>query len=447
MNPQTFYRVRPGLALIGGTTLALLAAAAFAYPLDGEDASGIRRLEGYRVAQQQPTGAKLVRGALLGRDDIELRLQGVDAPEFDSLPQDAELTNLLGSLFAGRDPSYAVVLIDMSDTAHIRWAGLQPDRSQNVGSVGKLITMTGLFYALQQAFPNIEDRQRILATSVVRGGNWVTGDDHDVPKYDVESSRNRFARLRPEDEFRLSEWLDHAISASANGAGSVVWREAMLIRQFGDRYPLSFEESEAFFNTTPKAQLTELARSVMIEPLEAAGINTAAIQQGSFWTRTAQGRVPGSRSYATPRELARMMFRLEQGRLVDAWSSLEMKRYLYITKRRYRYVYAPELNGSAAFFKSGSLYSCKPEEGFRCGKYAGNDRNFMNSVATIETPAGPNPTHVYTVALISNVLRFNSAWDHSRFAAAIHEAITTSAPVTVREEAAAGEIAEVTKSD
>jgi hypothetical protein len=142
-----------------------------------------------------------------------------------------------------------------------------------------------------------------------------------------------------------------------------------------------------------------------------------------------------------------MMYRLEQGRLVDTWSSLEMKRYLYITKRRYRYVYAPELNQSAAFFKSGSLYSCKPEEGFRCGRYMGNDRNFMNSVATIETPAGADPTHVYTVALISNVLKFNSAWDHSRFAAAIHEAITTRTPVSVREEAAAGEIAEVTRSD
>jgi hypothetical protein len=140
------------------------------------------------------------------------------------------------------------------------------------------------------------------------------------------------------------------------------------------------------------------------------------------------------------------MYRLEQGRIVDEWSSLEMKKYIYMTKRRYRYIYAPELNGSAAFFKSGSLYSCVPEEGYQCVRYMGNGRNFMNSVATIETPAGA-PEFAYTVAMISNVLKFNSAWDHSRFAAAIHEMVTTRQSVTVREEARPGELDAVTKSD
>jgi len=117
-----------------------------------------------------------------------------------------------------------------------------------------------------------------------------------------------------------------------------------------------------------------------------------------------------------------------------------------MTKRRYRYIYAPELNTSAAFFKSGSLYSCVPEEGYRCARYMGNGRNFMNSVATIETPAGA-PQTLYTVAMISNVLKFNSAWDHSRFAAAIHEMMTTRKIGEVREEATAGEIDAVTRSD
>ena len=191
-----------------------------------------------------------------------------------------------------------------------------------------------------------------------------------------------------------------------------------------------------------------MAQAITIEPMQAAGINSEAIRQGSFWTRTGQNRVPGVTSFATPRELARWMQRLEQGRLVDEWSSLEMKKYMYITKRRYRYVYAPELNSSAAFFKSGSLYSCVAEEGYRCGRYAGNQRNFMNSVATIETPAGADELDAfYTVALISNVLRFNSAWDHSRFAAAIHEMVQTRSAVTLREDASARELAEVTTSD
>jgi hypothetical protein len=125
-----------------------------------------------------------------------------------------------------------------------------------------------------------------------------------------------------------------------------------------------------------------------------------------------------------------------------------MKKYLYITKRRYRYVYAPELNPSAAFFKSGSLYSCVAEEGYSCRRYMGNGRNFMNSVATIEyPPAVENPERLYTVALISNVLKFNSAWDHSRSAAAIDEMIRTRGRVTLREAVSARELEEVTKSD
>ena len=417
-----------------------------AYPLDGEPQSGIRRLTGYGIAQTLPSGPKLVAGALLNAEQVELRLVNVEVPEFDELPQNEELAAGLRALFAGRDPSYALVLVDFSDPGDIRWAGLRPDTRQNVGSVGKIITMMGLFHALAEAFPDVEDRRRILAETVVRAGNWVVGDEHAVPTFDTETQRNRFARLRETDEFRLSEWIDHAVSASANGAGSVVWREAILLRAFGDRYPVSFEESEAFFTQTPKARLTEMAQAVMTEPLVAVGIDPQLMRQGSFWTRTSQQRVPGTNSYATPRELARWMIRLEQGRIVDRWSSLEMKRYLYITKRRYRYVYAPELNASAAFFKSGSLYSCVPEEGYRCGRYMGNGRNFMNSVATIESPAGA-PEHLYTVAMVSNVLRFNSAWDHSRFAAAIHEMLTTRTVGAVREQARAGEIEEVTKSD
>lgn len=429
------------------TIAALGGPAVHAYPLDGEADSGIRRLQGYALQQQRTSGPKLSRGALLGIADIKLGLEGREIADFDTQLQDSELAGTLQRIFQDRDPSYAVVVVDITDPENVRWAGLRPDTRQNVGSVGKIITMTGLFYALQQAFPDIEDRRRVLATTLARGGDWVIGDEHAVPHFDPVEGVNNFARLRPDDEFYLSEWLDHAVSASANGAGSVVWREAMLIRHFGARYPVLREESEAFFSSTPKTQLSALAAAVMAEPLQAAGISMENFRQGSFWTRAAQRIVPGPNSYATPRELARFMFRLEQGRLVDSWSSLEMKKYLYITKRRYRYVYAPELAQSATFFKSGSLYSCQAEEGFRCRQYMGNQRNFMNSVVTVETPAGPDPELRYIVSLISNVLRFNSAWDHSRFAAAIHEAIKTPGTVRVRADASNDELLDAGRSD
>lgn len=427
------------------TALACTALAG-AYPIDGGAISGIRRLEGYQYAQEQPTGAKLRAGQLLGVADIKLGLTNYPGADFDAQAEDPQLKAGLEGVFRQRDPSYALVVIDISDPLHVRWAGVRPDTKQNVGSVGKLISMTALFYALAEAFPNVADRERVLASTVVRAGDWVIGDEHAVPRFNADTHKNTSGRLRAEDEFRLSEWLDHAISVSANGAGSVIWREAMLIRHFGARYPVSAEEIEAFFRDTPKTQLTALAQAVSIEPLAAAGIKTENIRQGSFWTGNGKRKVPGPNSYATPRELARFMFRLEQGRLVDEWSSLEMKRYMYITKRRYRYVYAPELNQSATFFKSGSLYSCKAEEGFRCRAYQGNGRNFMNSVVTVETPAR-DPQSRYIVTLLSNVLKTNSAWDHSRIGAAIHELVQTRAPVQVREGATSTEIDSAGRSE
>ncbi|MDH5215090.1 MAG: class A beta-lactamase-related serine hydrolase, partial [Gammaproteobacteria bacterium] len=315
----------------------------------------------------------------------------------------------------------------------------------NAGSVGKLICMAALFHALAAAFPDVEDRARVLRESVSPAGSWVNNEIHKVPKWSDELQRNLFSVIVPSDEFRLGEWLDHAISASANGAGSIIWREAMLIRHFGAEYPKSFEESERFFAETPKGKLAELAQAVVTEPLEQAGIDTANLQQGSFWTGNSKRKVPGRISFATPRELARLLFRIEQGRLVDEWSSLQMKKYMYLTKRRYRYSYAPELGDSAVFFKSGSLYSCRPEEGFRCDKYMGNDRNLMNSVATVEG-IGEGQPH-YTAVLMSNVLRFNSAWDHSRIGAAVHETIRTSVPQTLRENASEKEMLDSGRSD
>ncbi len=416
------------------------------YPLDGEPESGIRRLTGYALAQQQPTGAKLATGALLGVADIRLGLLDHKQLEFDAAPPDPDLSAALSQIFRNRDPSYALVVVDFSNPDQPRWGGLRPDTRQNVGSVGKVLCMLALFDTLARAFPDPADRERVLRETMVRAGDWVLGDEHQVPRFDATAGVNRFARLAPSDEFRLSEWIDHAISASANGAGAVIWREAMLLSRFGTDYPLSWEASEAFFAGTPKTELSALAQSVMTRPLQLAGLNTDSLRQGSFWTGVSKRKVPGGSSFATPRELARFLFRLEQGRLVDAWSSLQMKKYMYITKRRYRYVYAPELANAATFFKSGSLYSCKPEEGFRCGKYMGNARNFMNSIVTVEYPAG-SATNRYIVSLLSNVLKFNSAWDHSRLGAAVHQVVLTRRAAEVREGASARELEEVGKSD
>ncbi len=416
-----------------------------AYPIDGIEESGIRRLEGFQIAQATPGAPKLVEGQLWSTDNITLRLRDYDGLEFDVLPEDPELKQFLTRALRNRDPSYALVLVDFSDPAKLRWAGLRPDLRQNAGSVGKLICMAGLFHALAEAFPDTEDRARVLRESVSPAGDWVSNEIHQVPKWNASLQRNLYSVIKPDDSFRLSEWLDHAISASANGAGSIIWREAMLIRHFGSEYPKGFDESERFFKETPRSELAKLALAVVTEPLADAGLDTANIQQGSFWTTNSKRKVPGTNSFATPRELARLALRIEQGRLVDAWSSLQMKKYMYLTKRRYRYAYAPELNNYGVFFKSGSLYSCQPEEGFVCGKYMGNNRNMMNSVAIVEGAKPEDPAYLTT--LMSNVLKVNSAWDHSRIAAAIHETIRTNKAQALRESASASEIFEAGKSD
>ena len=417
--------------------LSTFTSSGISYPLDGRDYTGMDRLLGYKTLHESGTRV-LPRGALLSRDDITLQLAGFgDDAEFDTKPKDPELQNALESIFKNRDPSYSLTIIDISDPDHLAWAGIAEDRQQNPGSVGKILCMIGLFDVLAQTWPDTDDRARVLRETIVRAGDWVSVEHHKVPRYNPETGHNSFSVVVPQDQFRLSEWIDHAVSASANGAGTIIWREAMLIKHFGQRYPVSWEESEAWFKNTPKSELGKIAQELISEPLARAGINQESIRQGSFWTAVSKNKVPGTTSYATARELARVMLRMEQGRLVDNWSSLEMKRYLYFTRNRYRYTYAPELNESAVYFKSGSLYECRQEEGFTCGKYMGNVKNFMNSVVIVESL---DQKTRYIVALMSNVLKVNSAWDHSRIGAAIDEVVKLRTPVQIRDTGSAAEI-------
>ena len=159
------------------------------------------------------------------------------------------------------------------------------------------------------------------------------------------------------------------------------------------------------------------------QPVTANKLSLDDIRQGSFFTREGKRQVAGGGlSYATARSLMQFLLRMEQGQLVDEWSSRALKRLLYMTERRIRYASSPALRDAAVYFKSGSLYSCQPEEGFTCGKYKGNKRNFMNSVAIVEADIGGKKLH-YIVTLVSNVLKENSALAHQTLATQIHQLI------------------------
>jgi hypothetical protein len=209
------------------------------------------------------------------------------------------------------------------------------------------------------------------------------------------------------------------LSASSNAAASMVLKHLMLLVQYGPAYPVSETEAQQFFKTASKKDLAALLSKALQDPVVRNGLDLTQLRQGSFFTWKGKRLVPGTTSYATPRELMRWLIKLEQGKLVDAFSSREIKRLLYMTQRRIRYASAPALAAAAVYFKSGSLYKCKTEPGFECKKYHGNVINMLNSVAIIEAPANEGRLY-YMVVVMSNVLRKNSAVAHQTLATRIH---------------------------
>jgi hypothetical protein len=389
--------------------------AVHAYPLDGYEYTGIRRLLAYRLALEGKVLPKpsLVPGAMLNSGQVRLRLNGVnDSFDLDDrTPRDPYLQQGLERIFADRDPSYGIAVLDITDPNQPLYGSLRGDTKRIPGSVGKLFVATGFFDAVARAYPaDTEARARLMRETILTADRFVHRDGKTVPFYNDGDPRIVSRRLEIGDKFNLWEWLDHMLSVSSNAAGSMVWKEAMMIRHFGARYPVRDEEA-AFLKETPRVELGALARETVEEPLTTAGLDTSKIRIGTFFTGNASSAIPGSGSYASPNELMRWLIKLEQGKLVDRWSSLELKKLLYFSRPRYRYASSPALNKAPVFFKSGSLFHCKPEPGFTCRAYAGNELNLMHSVAVVESG-----DKVYLVTMMSNVLRLNSAVEHQKVA-------------------------------
>lgn len=411
------------LAILGLTTPT-------PYPLDGYEHTGIRRLRAYRMILdgEMPGNIPIRPGARLSRDQIRLRMEG-PAARYDigpDTPVDSALQAGIERIVGRRHPSYRVAILDITDPTAPRFAAVRADQGYIPGSVGKLLVMSGLFHQLRRLHPNdISAREELLRNTQVVAGDFAMPNSHEVPVVAPDWSRVSHRSIRPDDVFSLWEWVDHMVSPSSNAAGSVVWREAMLMQEFGRSYPPTAEQARDFFRTTPKAELTERSIRVIEDPLIEAGIDPELLRIRTMFTRGASGVVPGRASHSTPRALVRWMLRIEQGRLVDRWSSQEMKRLMYYTRRRYRYAFSPELNQAAVYFKSGSLYRCQAEEGYTCGQYLGNVENLMHSVAIVESPAGAEHARVYLISMMSNVLKANSAGEHSEIATQIERLIAS----------------------
>ena len=400
-----------------------------AYPLDGYADTGIRRLEAARLVEEgELKGRKQPPGALLPTTQVDLRL--LDATNMDLPPVDPEFSQQVTRLLGGNADRYGIAVLDLSDPQHPRYAEHNGNHKQNVGSVGKLAVALAIFQALADIWPDEADRLRVLQDTIITADEFSHTDHHTVRMYDVETQKLVRRTIRDGDRATLWEYLDWMLSPSSNSAAGMLMRDAMLMRQYGQDYPPPEREIRRFFKETPKKELTVLFEKTFFEPLVRNGFDLEYFRQASFFTHQGKLKVPGpGSSYATARQLMLYGLRMEQGRLVDEFSSRQIKRLLYVTERRIRYASSPALKDAAVYFKSGSLYKCTKEPGFKCGKYKGNVRNYMNSFAIIESPAGERRLQ-YMVMLISNVLRKNSAYDHQTLATRIQKLIEEAHPAT-----------------
>ncbi len=380
------------------------------YPIDGFERTGIRRLERLRlILAGELQGRKPPPGARKSWSDVNLWLSSDTSR---ALPgEDVVLGKAVSDLFKSKDRNYSMALADITPGSTPRLALHRADVQYQPGSVGKLAIIAGLFTELASIFPDDTEARRLLLKShMVTAGDWAMPNHHTIPVYDPRTRAFASRAVKTSDVFSLYEWADHAVSASSNAAASVLWKEVMLMRAFGAKYPVSAAEEEAFFRDTPKAELTALSLAVVNEPLRKLNIEPEEWRLGLMFTSNAGRKVPGAGgSTGTPIGLMKFLLATERGQLVDPWSSRETKRLMYATERRIRYAAATALDSAAVYYKSGSLYRCREEAGPDCGQYRGNVFNYMNSVAIVETTDG----RVYLATLMSNVLLVNSASEHA----------------------------------
>ena len=396
--------------------------AVMAYPIDGYDYTGIKRvLYTWRAQQQEIPGRTQPQGATLPLADVVPRFAGESISDVDFDP-DPDLSRQIKDALAEQAPDYAVALLDLSDPDDPVYAELNGDIVRNVGSVGKLIVGLAWFQTMADVFPEIAEREALLRDNVLVADEFVIKDHHKVLFFDPDTNAKSYRTIEVGDEGSLWDWMDWMLSASNNGAAATMQEQVMLLKHFGRDYPPTPEQKAKFFEDTTYAERGQLFQGLMNSAIERNGMDTALFRQGSFFTRTGNSKAAVTSSHGNVRELVRYLYLMERGKLVDEWSSRELKRLLYMTQRRIRYASHPVLAPYAVYFKSGSLYKCKPEEGFTCGQYMGNELNLLASIAIVE---GPTPGHDYhyLVAVSSNVLRQNSAVAHQTLALRVHRMI------------------------
>jgi hypothetical protein len=416
MAPKRLHTLLAMLALLGWSCVS------GGYPLYGSEDRGILRLQQARLAHEGIIpGRQKVAGELLPVDAVDLRL--LQARQLDLPQPDPGFTAAIRTLLGADADNVSLALLDLSDPVKPRYAGYRDTVPYQPGSIGKLVAAAALFQALADAWPNnLEKRLAILASTRVEANELVIGDKHEVRLWDPESRILTRRPLQVGDSATLWNWLDWMLSASSNAAASVCMQQTLLLAHFGRQYPVTDAEARRFFQDTPKQELGRLLQRSLQGTLQRSGIDTTQLSQGSLYTRTGKEQIPGSGSIATDRELVTFLLRMEQGQIVDAFSSRELKRLLYVTEQRTRFAASPALHKAAVYYKSGSWYACGPEREGACPPFRGDRINMMNSVAVVESPAN-GTLHYYIVSLHTNRLRRDASLLHRALATRLHQLI------------------------
>ncbi len=396
----------------------LVAAAALAYPLDGYEATGIPRLEAYRRGAEGELPAEpLPPGARWTTAEVDLRL--ADAAPLEVPPPEPEPPEALLGALGGEPTAWSLSVLDLSDPARPLHLAHREDEPFPPGSVGKALAAAAFLDALARARPDPAARARLLRELAIPAGSVVRGDTHPVPFWRPGAPAVHRRPLRPEDRANLYTFLDWMLSNSSNAAANVIVRETVLLRELGPGYPEGREALLARLQPAPPERFAPLLERALVAPLRRLGIDTTRLRQGSFFGRTLRERMPGSYSVATARGLVDFALRMEQGRIVDRWSSRELKRLLYSSERRRRYAASQLLRHAAVVFKSGTLYSCAPDDERPCPRYRGTRRNHMSSIAVVEESRPEGALH-YIAAVSSNTLGRNAEVAHQLLATRIH---------------------------
>jgi hypothetical protein len=383
----------------------------YAYPLDDYERTGIERLYGFFGALKTESGERnITRGAQLPSKDVRLRLLG----KYNELPPvDAEFTRGIRALLPPGQGTYSLALLDLTNPQFPRYAAINENHPFIPASVGKVFVALALLQTLYDSFgPNIALREKVLRESRIIADNIVYTDHHDVPFWDGDKRMVFHRPLQAGDMGSLWTYLDWMISASSNSAGSTLMKHIILMDHFKGYYPPSPQEEMQFFAQHSGAELARRITNIMHRTMRANNFDPGKLMQASLFTREGKKFIPSVGSTVQAREMLRLLHKMEQGRLIDPWSSREMKNLLYLTQKRIRYSNSYLLDEAAVYYKSGSLYSGGPP-------YQGRTRNILHSGVVVEAPAEAPKVH-YLLMLSTNILVKDSLVLHEEIAGYIH---------------------------